>query len=204
MELHSTHAFSARAPSLGHHCQFITISYFHYQLHTNTISKRRQLLRSYAYFQGIFWSYDNLPSTIQRVDIIVVSEKRFIIWLSVVWFSGGSRIKSNFFAKMGDFMFNIDGGYLEGLCRGFKCGILKQADYLNLVQCETLEGLYQLHLIIRVWLFMWCKSVIKSNFSSGNRCVSNEINHIHSITWNEFELNDFFVGKNRWDYEIWC
>lgn len=38
--------------------------------------------------------------------------------------------------------FNIDGGYLEGLCRGFKCGILKQSDYLNLVQCETLEGLY--------------------------------------------------------------
>lgn len=38
------------------------------------------------------------------------------------------------------FLFNIDGGYLEGLCRGFKCGILKQSDYLNLVQCETLEG----------------------------------------------------------------
>lgn len=37
-------------------------------------------------------------------------------------------------------MFNIDGGYLEGLCRGFKCGILQQSDYLNLVQCETLEG----------------------------------------------------------------
>lgn len=182
MELHSTHEFPARAPSLGHLCHFITISYFHYQLHTNTTSNRRQLLRSYAYFQWIFWSYDNLPSTIQRVDIIVVSEKRFIIWLSVVWFSGGSRIKSNFFAKMGDFMFNIDGGYLEGLCRGFKCGILKQADYLNLVQCETLEGLYQMHLIIRVWLFMWCKSVIKSKFLSGNRCVPNEISHIHSIT----------------------
>lgn len=41
------------------------------------------------------------------------------------------------------FMFNIDGGYLEGLCRGFKCGILKQSDYLNLVQCETLEGKYR-------------------------------------------------------------
>lgn len=37
-------------------------------------------------------------------------------------------------------IFNIDGGYLEALCRGFKCGILQQADYLNLVQCETLEG----------------------------------------------------------------
>ncbi|XP_047118116.1 V-type proton ATPase subunit d-like [Schistocerca piceifrons] len=42
-------------------------------------------------------------------------------------------------------MFNIDAGYLEGLYRGFKCGILKQADYFNLVQCETLEDL-KLHL----------------------------------------------------------
>ncbi|TRY62112.1 hypothetical protein TCAL_04197 [Tigriopus californicus] len=42
-------------------------------------------------------------------------------------------------------MFNIDNGYLEGLCRGFKNGILKQTDYLNLVQCETLEDL-KLHL----------------------------------------------------------
>lgn len=38
------------------------------------------------------------------------------------------------------YLFNVDNGYLEGLCRGFKCGILKQSDYLNLVQCETLEG----------------------------------------------------------------
>ena len=36
--------------------------------------------------------------------------------------------------------FNIDNGYLEGLCRGFKNGILKHTDYLNLVQCETLDG----------------------------------------------------------------
>lgn len=42
--------------------------------------------------------------------------------------------------KMIGCLFNIDGGYLEGLCRGFKCGILRQSDYLNLVQCETLEG----------------------------------------------------------------
>ncbi|RWS20987.1 V-type proton ATPase subunit d-like protein, partial [Leptotrombidium deliense] len=38
-------------------------------------------------------------------------------------------------------LFNIDNGYLEGLVRGFKCGILKQTDYMNLVQCETLEDL---------------------------------------------------------------
>jgi V-type H+-transporting ATPase subunit d len=41
----------------------------------------------------------------------------------------------------GDVIFNIDHGYLEGLVRGFKSGILKHQDYINLVQCETLEGL---------------------------------------------------------------
>ncbi|KAG9333740.1 hypothetical protein JZ751_010291, partial [Albula glossodonta] len=41
--------------------------------------------------------------------------------------------------------FNVDSGYLEGLVRGFKAGILKQADYQNLAQCETLEDL-KLHL----------------------------------------------------------
>ena len=41
---------------------------------------------------------------------------------------------------MSEMSFNIDNGYLEGLVRGFKGGILKQTDYLNLVQCETLEG----------------------------------------------------------------
>ncbi|EDV29793.1 expressed hypothetical protein [Trichoplax adhaerens] len=44
-----------------------------------------------------------------------------------------------------EFLFNVDHGYLEGLCRGFRSGILTQGDYLNLVQCETLEDL-KLHL----------------------------------------------------------
>lgn len=39
-----------------------------------------------------------------------------------------------------DLVFNLDHGYVEGLCRGFKSGILKITDYQNLVQCETLEG----------------------------------------------------------------
>lgn len=51
---------------------------------------------------------------------------------------------------MTGFLFNIDGGYLEGLCRGFKCGVLKQSDYLNLVQCETLEGMK----ILNIFLFI--------------------------------------------------
>ena len=44
-------------------------------------------------------------------------------------------------STMAEYTFNINCGYLEGLVRGFKGGILRQADYLNLVQCDTLEGL---------------------------------------------------------------
>lgn len=39
-----------------------------------------------------------------------------------------------------ELFFNIDHGYLEGLVRGFRGGVLSPADYTNLVQCETLEG----------------------------------------------------------------
>ncbi|OBS79788.1 hypothetical protein A6R68_22010, partial [Neotoma lepida] len=35
--------------------------------------------------------------------------------------------------------FNVDHGYLEGLVRGCKASLLTQQDYVNLVQCETLE-----------------------------------------------------------------
>jgi len=41
--------------------------------------------------------------------------------------------------------FNVDNGFLEGLIRGFKNGILKEEDYRHLTQCETLDDL-KLHL----------------------------------------------------------
>jgi hypothetical protein len=41
---------------------------------------------------------------------------------------------------MDSLRFNIDHGYLEALVRGFRSGILRQADYLNLVQCDSLDG----------------------------------------------------------------
>ncbi|KAJ3096291.1 H(+)-transporting V0 sector ATPase subunit d [Phlyctochytrium planicorne] len=37
--------------------------------------------------------------------------------------------------------FNTDAGYLEGIVRGYKAGILNSSNYLNLTQCETLEDL---------------------------------------------------------------
>ena len=42
---------------------------------------------------------------------------------------------------MEEYLFNVDNGYLEGLVRGFRSGIMSRADYLNLVQCETIEGM---------------------------------------------------------------
>jgi hypothetical protein len=35
---------------------------------------------------------------------------------------------------------NIDEGYLEGILRGYRAGILASADYANLCQCENLDG----------------------------------------------------------------
>uniref|UniRef100_A0A8D3BSJ4 V-type proton ATPase subunit n=1 Tax=Scophthalmus maximus TaxID=52904 RepID=A0A8D3BSJ4_SCOMX len=41
--------------------------------------------------------------------------------------------------------FNVDHGYLEGLVRGMRAGILTQTDYHNLAQCDTLDDV-RLHL----------------------------------------------------------
>ena len=40
---------------------------------------------------------------------------------------------------------NVDTGYLEGILRGYRAGILSSADYANLCQCETLDDL-KMHL----------------------------------------------------------
>jgi hypothetical protein len=70
-------------------------------------------------------------------------------------------------------MFNIDNGYLEGLCRGFKNGILRQADYLNLVQCETLEDL-KLHLqvpVLRIHdILVWIRIRGSMPLTNGSGC----------------------------------
>mmetsp|Transcript_30585 Transcript_30585/g.65732 ORF Transcript_30585/g.65732 Transcript_30585/m.65732 type:complete len:363 (-) Transcript_30585:585-1673(-) len=40
---------------------------------------------------------------------------------------------------------NIDDGYLEGLLRGYRAGILTDADYVNLRQCESIDDM-KMHL----------------------------------------------------------
>ena len=41
---------------------------------------------------------------------------------------------------------NIDDGYLEGLLRGFRGGILTSSDYANLCQCESIDGAWHHHI----------------------------------------------------------
>ncbi len=36
--------------------------------------------------------------------------------------------------------FNIDHGYLDGILRGYKSGLITKHQYSNFTQCETIEG----------------------------------------------------------------
>lgn len=36
--------------------------------------------------------------------------------------------------------FNVDNGYIEGVVRGYRNGLLTSQNYANLTQCETLDG----------------------------------------------------------------
>ena len=37
-------------------------------------------------------------------------------------------------------LFNSHSGYLEGVVRGYKAGLISQNQYSNLTQCENLDG----------------------------------------------------------------
>ena len=43
------------------------------------------------------------------------------------------------------FFANIDDGYLEGMLRGYRAGVLASSDYANLCQCETIDDM-KMHL----------------------------------------------------------
>ena len=54
------------------------------------------------------------------------------------------------FAEVG---FNTDNGFLEGLARGFKNGVLMKKHYKHMTQCASLEGL----LLFLLKLSWFCK-----------------------------------------------
>ncbi|KAJ1787905.1 H(+)-transporting V0 sector ATPase subunit d, partial [Coemansia sp. RSA 2399] len=42
---------------------------------------------------------------------------------------------------MNEIYFNVDGGYLEGVVRGYRDGLITAPQYMNLTQCETMDDL---------------------------------------------------------------
>lgn len=51
-----------------------------------------------------------------------------------------SKQKTDSHVTMEALMFNSHTGYLEGIVRGFKAGLITQSQYSNLTQCDTLDG----------------------------------------------------------------
>lgn len=43
-------------------------------------------------------------------------------------------------ANMEGLFFNVNGGYLEGIVRGYRNTLLTSQNYSNLTQCETIDG----------------------------------------------------------------
>lgn len=78
------------------------------------------------------------------------------------------------FTMKDDLFFNLSHGYAEGLCRGFKGGILKAAEYQNLVQCETLEG----------------KIILWNIFKHIERFISDLRLHLQSTDYGNFLANE--------------
>ena len=62
---------------------------------------------------------------------------------------------------MGDMTsFNIDNGYFEGLVRGYRSGILRKNDYHNLVECETLDGMFLSYTLVPTLISLHCQCPI--------------------------------------------
>jgi hypothetical protein len=59
-----------------------------------------------------------------------------------VWLGLFSKMSMYGFEAMS---FNVDGGYLEAIVRGYRSGLLTSADYNNLCQCENLDDI-KMHL----------------------------------------------------------
>ncbi|KAG6537525.1 hypothetical protein ZIOFF_002619 [Zingiber officinale] len=71
--------------------------------------------------------------------------------------------------------FNIHGGYLEAIVRGYRSGLLTAADYNNLCQCETLDDI-KMHLSATEYGTYLQNGALISHSSS--RCGSDSVSRI--------------------------
>lgn len=97
------------------------------------------------------------------------------------------------FGTMEELSFNVDHGYLEGLVRGMKAGILTQTDYHNLAQCDTLEGENMVS-HCHVWLLHRTTSCWMLDFSGAVSPI-----HLRRGTESSFQELDIHFWKDSKD-----
>lgn len=73
--------------------------------------------------------------------------------------------------------FNVDGGYLEAIVRGYRSGLLTSADYNNLCQCENLDDI-KMHL----------------GATDYGPYLANGMYGVSSSLWLSVGLDDLFIG----------
>jgi hypothetical protein len=96
---------------------------------------------------------------------------------------------------MPELTFNIDHGYLEGLVRGFKAGILTQTDYLNLVNIQKQNK--------RLWHIAQINKKFKLMYSMLKRWLGKKVTEF-SIVWEScyVKLSDCIPLKTREIFDL--
>jgi V-type H+-transporting ATPase subunit d len=94
-------------------------------------------------------------------------------------------------------MFNADDGYLEAVIRGLKDGIISSSQYVNLTQCETLDGtltirnFLSLLEVIVFYLLLYLYQILSPRFRCpANRCLLDFKLQLSSTDYGQLLLNE--------------
>jgi len=98
--------------------------------------------------------------------------------------------------------FNIKDGYLEGILRGFRSGILTQADYTNLTQCEALEDM-KLHLASTDYgNFLQNEPSPLATTTIAEKCTQKMVNEFNHIRYQAVKPLSTFLDYITYGYMI--
>ncbi|TFK64616.1 ATPase, V0 complex, subunit D [Pluteus cervinus] len=98
--------------------------------------------------------------------------------------------------------FNVDAGFLEGIVRGYKAGILTQSHYSNLAQCETLEDLKTQLTATDYGSFLANEPSPLSTTTITDRATQILVNQFHYLRANAVEPLSKFLDYITYGYMI--
>ncbi|XP_063900828.1 V-type proton ATPase subunit d-like isoform X2 [Zophobas morio] len=98
--------------------------------------------------------------------------------------------------------FNVDNGYTDGLCRGFKSSILTKVDYANLRQCETLEDI-KLHLKNSEYgILLSTEPEVINVATLSDKLQEHLVNHFKTLRTHSVEPTTSFLNYITYSYMI--